>query len=153
MHPPPLDEQGAVKPHDCAEIHDAHILIRRIDPSQHVVDDENRQCMRISSKAIQPSSVPNGGMSVDLHQRLVDADVDPAGFVTTPKHVGSLQFEVSAARNTDLLVGCEPLADNPYHGEVWGAERPNRFSKSQQKAILSACSWLVPIDNVQIVPA
>jgi hypothetical protein len=92
-------------------------------------------------------------MSIDLHHKLKTAEIDPAEYVTSPKYVGSIQFAAAVPRANALLVGCEPLPDNPYHGEVWGAEKPNRFSKGQQKAILSASTWLVEIAGVEIVAA
>jgi hypothetical protein len=89
-------------------------------------------------------------MSVDLKQLMDEASVDAKIFVTTPKHIGSVYFKANAARAADLLVGYDPLHDNAYHGEVWGKNRPNRFSKSQSQALLSACSWFVKIPGVEI---
>jgi hypothetical protein len=90
------------------------------------------------------------GMSVDLKQLMDEAAIDPQVFVTTPKHIGSVCFKASAARNSNLLVGYDPLNDNPYHGEIWGRNRPNRFSGSQSKDLLIACSWFVKIPDVEI---
>lgn len=92
-------------------------------------------------------------MSVDLCHQIVEANQDPATYVTSPKYVGSIQFEVGVARAVQLRVGCEPIPDNPYHGEVWGAHKPNKFTKSQQRAILSAATWLVALPEVEIVAA
>jgi hypothetical protein len=150
LKPPPRDATGTTEPHDHSEIEAEGLLIRRIDPIQHVVPDENRNCRRISTKAFQPSSEPKGGMSVDLKQLMDEAAVDARNFVTTPKHIGSVYFKASAARTADLLVGYDPLNDNAYHGEVWGKNRPNRFSKTQSQALLNACSWFVEIPDVEI---
>ncbi len=147
---PPRDENGAIKPHNHNEIVPEGLLIRRIDPAQHLVHDENRNCTRISTKAFQPSSELNGGMSVDLNQLMQAASIDAAKFVTTPKHVGSVSFTAGAARSEKLLVGYDPLEDNRYHGEVWGDTKPNKFSKAQSKALISACTWFVKIPNVEI---
>lgn len=153
MHKPPVDENGLVEPHNCEKINNDHLLIRRIVPSEHVVDDENRNCRRLSTKAIQPSSTVKGGMSIDLHYELTAAKLNPANYVTSPKYVGSIQFSANIPRSNNLFVGCDPIPGNPYHGEVWGSKRPNRFSKSQQKAILNAATWLVEIKGVKIIAA
>jgi hypothetical protein len=34
------------------------------------------------------------------------------------------------------MVGFDPLPENPYHGEVWGA-----FSKAKQKRLPELCQW------------
>lgn len=150
MQQPPRDENGTTEPHDSKEIVDGGLLIRRIDPRQHLVLDENRNCRRISTKTFQPSSEPKGGMSVDLKQLMDEAEVDATVFVTTPKHIGSVCFTASAARACELLVGYDPLNNNDFHGEVWGKNRPNRFTGSQSKALLAACSWFVKIPDAEI---
>jgi hypothetical protein len=138
LTPPPLNEDGSVKPHDHAEILQGDLLIRRIDPQQHIVPDENRNCRRLSSKAFQPSSGEGGGMSVDIERLISDAGLVPSEFVT------------SVPRADGLLVGYDPLPDNPYHAEVWGGDRPNRFSNGQRKAIAKSAQWFVQIDGVEI---
>ncbi|MGH0263279.1 hypothetical protein NKY45_17595 [Sinorhizobium meliloti] len=147
---PSRDAAGKVEPHDHPEIADEDTLIRRIDPSQHVVHDENRNCMRLSSKAFQPSSEEGGGMSVDIEKLMIGDEVEPAAYVTNPKYLGSIRFPAGAARAEKLRVGYDPLPENPYHGEVWGETRPNRFSRTQQKAICGASNWLVQITDVEI---
>lgn len=90
-------------------------------------------------------------MSVDI-EKLIRADtLDPATYVTSPKYIGSIRFSAGAIRAVNLRVGYDPLPDNPYHGEVWGESKPNRFSRTQQKAICAASNWLVPIPNVEIL--
>jgi hypothetical protein len=151
LTPPPLNEDGSVKPHDHAEILQGDLLIRRIDPQQHIVPDENRNCRRLSSKAFQPSSGEGGGMSVDIERLISDAGLVPSEFVTSsPKHAGAVAFPASVPRADGLLVGYDPLPDNPYHAEVWGGDRPNRFSNGQRKAIAKSAQWFVQIDGVEI---
>lgn len=147
-----------VVPHDDPSISMDETLIRRINPAQHIVSDDNRGCRRVSSKAVSPSSEPNGGMSVDVLGLMVAANVDAGQYVTTPTFIGSIAFNVRAVRAVGLWVGYDPIIgnpgmpDNPYHGEVWGNDRPNRFSKAQKHALLVAAKWFVKIDGVEILP-
>ncbi|MGK9042774.1 hypothetical protein KXS05_20605 [Rhizobium sp. SA279] len=150
MKQPPRDDANKVVPHDHEEIDNDDFLIRRIDPRQHIVQDDNLNCRRLSSKAFQPSSEDGGGMSVDIEKLILADGIDPATYVTSPKYVGSIRFSAEAARSASLLVGYDPLSDNPYHGEVWGENKPNRFSRTQQRAICTASNWLVQIPNVEI---
>lgn len=89
-------------------------------------------------------------MSVDIEELILAVGGNPATHVTTPKYIGSVRFPVSAARSAELLVGYDPLPDNQCHGEVWGTLRPNRFSKTQQRALLAASTWLVKIPDAEI---
>lgn len=91
-------------------------------------------------------------MSIDLPELILEAGLNPTDYVTTARFVGSVQFNASVAREANLLVGYDPREDNPYHGEVWGAARPNRFSRSQQRALMANSIWLVPIANVELIP-
>jgi hypothetical protein len=148
---PPRDANGRVIPHDDPAILNDDLLIRRINPN-HVVDDANLGRKRISTKAIQPSSEPNGGMSVDHERSIRESGNDPAAFVTVPPYTGSIAFAANAARTAKLRVGPDPiLPPNPYHCEVWGPDpRPNQFTRSQQKALLRAAAWFVAIPGVSI---
>lgn len=139
-----------MEPYDEPEIEAAETLIRRIDRTQHVVRDENFNCERISTKAFSPSSEPNGGMSVDIKRLIEQAGLDAREYVTTPKYIGSVAFSAGAARDENLLVGYDPSPDNPYHGEVWGENRPNRFTRAQKNALLAASVWFVEIPGVEI---
>jgi hypothetical protein len=65
LKPPPRDEVGVVIPHDHDEISSDDQIIRRIS-EQFLVKDEKTGGRRISSMAFNPSTGPNGGMSVDL---------------------------------------------------------------------------------------
>lgn len=151
---PPRDANGLVVPHDHVEVLNEDVLIRRINPDHHIVPD-GKGGRRISTKVIQQSSTPSWGMSVD-HARSIDEDgIDIAQFVTTPIYVGSIAFTVAVVRGLGLQVGYDPIAapnSNPYHCEVWGAAAdPSRsFSKGQQRAILGASTWFVPINDVAI---
>jgi hypothetical protein len=139
-----------VVPYDDPNIGNEEVLIRQINFEQHVVPDENTSGQRISSKAYSPSSEPNGGMSVDILGLMESDGIDSKEFVTTPVFTGSVAFKANVARDLDLLVGSEPIKDNPYHGEVWGARRPNRFSPNQKRRLQAASEWFVEIPGVAI---
>jgi len=140
-----------MEPYDENEISAGDVIIRRINPRQHVVWDENRSCSRISSKAFSPSSGPNDGMSVDIEQLMLSDGVDPRQYVTTPVFTGSVAFSAGSARALGLLVGYDPLPTNPYYGEVWGGSRPNRLSQRQKKGLAEASRWYVELDGVDIL--
>ncbi len=140
----------SAEPYDEDDISPDQTIIRRINPVQHIIRDDNRDCSRVSSKAFSPSSGPNGGMSVDVEARIIADDLDPHEYVTTPVFTGSVSFLASAARALNLWIGYDPIPDNPYHGEVWGNPRPNRFSGGQKKGLQNACEWYVPLEGVEI---
>lgn len=151
MQLPNRDAEGLVEPHDHHEILNEWLIIRRICPQHHIVPDENRNCQRISSKAFKPSSGLKEGMSIDLKSLIELASVNVTDFVTTPIFTGSVEFLADIARGANLQVGYDPLEDNPYHGEVWGPNKPNRFSNAQTRAMHSGAQWLVPILDVEII--
>ena len=93
---------------------------------------------------------PPEGTGVEAVLRLSDG-VDPRQYVTTPVFTGSVAFSAGAARALGLLVGYDPVPTNPYHGEVWGGSRPNRFSQRQKKGLAEASRWYVELDGVDIV--
>ena len=151
MRPPDQNDNGDVIPHDHEEISNDDVLVRRVNPAQHVVQDNNKGCKRLSSKLFQPSSIENGGMSVDIKSLIEATGARPDEYVTTPIFHGAVEFSVSVARNNNLLVGYDPLPDNQCHGEVWGNNRPNRFSGGQTKALQRNCSWLVKLEGVDLM--
>lgn len=137
-------------PYDEALINADDLIIRRIDPVQHIILDQNRNCRRISSKAYKPSSGPDAGMSVDIEALIVAAGVVPQAFVTTPKFTGSVSFAASAIRALGLWVGYEPIPGNPHHGEVWGNPQANKFTSAQNRALTAGAQWYVQIPNVEL---
>jgi hypothetical protein len=62
LEPPPRDASNKVVPHDHIGIGPHDGVIRRISEKQIVTDKDGRK--RLSSKAFQPSSSIDGGMSV-----------------------------------------------------------------------------------------
>lgn len=150
MQLPTYDVNGVVEPHDHEEIDSDWLLVRRICPANHVVFDENRNCDRISTKAYKPSSGDKSGMSIDLKCLIERANLSVADYVTTPVFTGSVEFEVSTVRSKSMIVGFDPLPENPYHGEVWGSQKPNHFTRSQVRAIQSSARWLVRLPDVEL---
>jgi hypothetical protein len=140
----------AVVPYDEIGISADDVIIRRINPSEHVIPDQNRNCLRISSKAYSPSSGQNGGMSVDVEALIASAGHNPQTYVTTPVFTGSVTFNALQIRTLGLWIGYDPLATNPYHGEVWGAVRHNRFTKTQKSGLANAAQWYVQLPNVEL---
>jgi hypothetical protein len=49
-------------------------------------------------------------------------------------------------RAENFMVGYDPIAENPHHGEVWG-----QFSKGRKRKLISMSCWFVPIDGVALV--
>jgi hypothetical protein len=58
--------------------------------------------------------------------------------------MGSVYFTAGVLRENRLLVGFDPLPNNPYHGEIWGITRP------QKKKLPHLCHWFVQIENVEL---
>lgn len=147
----------SVEPYDEPDIKNEDVIIRRVNPHHHVVYDDNIGGYRTSSKLFSPSSVHNGGMSVDI-QKLIEAGGENVEeYVTTPVYTGSVTFDASAAREVNLRIGYDPIEDapntedNPYHGEVWGnVDKPSRFTNAQKKALAKASKWLVALKDVAL---
>lgn len=146
LSPPPRDEHGKVMPHDHQDIGSADGIIRRISDQWIVTESDGRK--RLSSVAFNPSSGPNGGMSVDLQAQIEEAGLNCREYVTTtsPESIGAIRFEAGALRGAGLQVGFDPLLSNPHHGEVWG-----NFSKPMKGCILPGLAvWFVEIEGVAI---
>lgn len=140
----------SVDPYDEERILAADTIIRKIS-SQYIVPNDNTGGKRLSSMAFQPSSDPNGGMSIDLETNIVAAGLDPKEFIHSPDFVGAVAMKAGDVRNLNLRIGYDPLPENPHHGEVWGNNRPNRFSDSQKKGLRRAARWYTDVDGVEIL--
>lgn len=141
----PPRENGLVVPHNHPEITAEDRIIRRISEEHFVPDQKLNGNKRLSRMAFQASSHGNRGMSVDVERSITAAGLDAREFVTNPKFMCSVWFEAGFLRSQCLLVGYDPLPDNPHHGEVWG-----RFSKGLQTKLLKAAEWFVPNNNVTL---
>jgi hypothetical protein len=140
----------AAEPYDEPEIENNDVIIRRVNPAQHVVPDETTGKLRTSSKLFSPSSGPKGGMSVDLLRLMEAGGINAREFVTTPVFTGSVCFSADAARTAGLRVGYDPVEGNPYHGEVWGSERQSSFTRPQKRLLAAASTWFVELPGVEI---
>ncbi len=146
----------SVDPYDEPAIGAFDVIVRRINPDQHVIWDANRKVRRVSSKAYTKSSGLAEGMSVDIEALIAAAGIDPKVFVTTPVYTGSVAFSAQSIRNLNLWIGYDPVRDNPYqddnpyHGQVWPTEPKRQFSESQKSGLANAATWYVEIPGVEI---
>ena len=137
-----------MEPFDDPDLLDDDLLIRRIDPENHLTTCHDTNSKKISTKAFCASSGLNGGMSVDIPKHMQAESVDPYEYVTTPKYVGSVVFSAGSARGVELVAAHDPIEDNPYHGQVWRQGSSTRFTTRQKRCLLEASSWFVPIPDV-----
>lgn len=143
-------------PYDEPNIGNDDIIIRRINPNQHVIWDSNRQQNRISSKAYSKSSGLKEGLSVDIEALIVADNLVPQEYVQTPIFTGAVAFSASAIRELNLWVGYDPVKndpsapDNPYHGQVWLPEQRKQFSEKQKSGLAQAATWYVVIPGVAV---
>lgn len=147
----------AVDPYDETRIENGDTVIRRVS-ERHIITDNNsaEPRRRLSSAAFQKSKGPRAGMSVDLEKLMEDDGLDPRDFVITPVFTGAVSFSAGSARDLDLMVGYEPVKDdpnqpdNPYHGEVWRKDEARNFRNSQSKGLQRSAEWYVPLEGVDI---
>ena len=146
---PPRNDAEITLPLDHDEVVTGATLIRRISEEQTVVVDGRK---RISSIAYRGSSDPGGSMSIDIEPFIVSDAIDPREWVTSPRWIGSVQFECRFIRALNLKVGYDPipppsnLPANPYHGGVWG-----NFSKPVQRQMQQSAAWFVEIADVDLI--
>jgi hypothetical protein len=136
-------------PYDEQNILANDTVIRRVS-LQYVVPNENTGGQRLSSMLFQPSSGLNGGMSVDIEAKIVEAGLVPRDYVTNPTFMGSVSMKANSIRSLDLIVGYDPIPENAFHGEVWGSNVPNRFTGAQKKGLRAESEWYVEIPGVEI---
>lgn len=151
LSPPPLDNDGNVIPHNHDEILNADGVLRKVT-EYHLVPD-GRGGRRISSALLKVSS-PNQGVSVDLERLILEDQQDPHLHIMLPPPaaIGAVKFTALDFRQEDLMVGFDPIYDdpvraNPYHGQVWG-----NFTQSKIKRLLKLAQWYVVIPDVTITP-
>lgn len=147
----------AVQPYDEAEIDDEDTIIRRV-PALQIVWTENGgpRRGRISSALYAKSTGPHQGMSVDIEALMIADEVNPADYVTSEEFPGAVAFSAAEIRALDLIVGYDPIKDdpdapdNPYHGEVWRKTEARRFTGAQKKGLREAARWYVEIEDVDL---
>ncbi len=143
---PRRDQDGKVVPHDDAAIEPESILIRYIDPENHLVPDENIGGRRVGSNAFHATSKdPDYGMSVDIGQLLVEANRELGSRVKPG--FGAVGLRVGDVRTVAALkVGSDPLPENEFHGQVWGVK--NKVSKRLSRL----ATWVVSLPGVGLPP-
>lgn len=92
--------------------------------------------------AFKPSTGEREGMSVGLQKLIEEAGLDPKAYILSPPWIGAVRFTAGGLRAEGLLVGYDPDADNPYHGQVWGT-----FSKQTQKRLAALAAEFVTIQE------
>ena len=143
LTPPPRDADGNVVPHDHAGIGNQDGVIRRIS-DYHLAPGPNGTRL-VSSMALEPSSEPKGGVSIDIERSILEAGLDVKQHVTSPQFLGSVRFLVGDLRSETLMVGYDPLPDNDHHGEIWGD-----LPKSKKRRLMKKARWFVKIANVTL---
>jgi hypothetical protein len=144
LNPPPRDASGQVTPHDDASILGSSALIRHINPSVHVVPDDNTGGRRLSSAAFSATNLdPQYGMSTDIGQMLSERGLAEDAMV--PTGMGAVRLRVDAVRALDLSVGSDPEPGNWAHGQVWGVKDSKR--RKLHKVVED---WVVPLVGVAL---
>lgn len=138
------------KPYDEPDINGNDIIIRRINPVYHTVYDENIGANRISTVAYSPSSGVDGGMSIDVEKLIEGAGLNAVEYVTNPTYTCSVYFTAQDIRALGLRVGYEPLPDNFAHGEVWGSNGVNGFTRAQKKNLARGARWYHRVDGIEL---
>ena len=126
--PPARDSAGRTLPYDDPRIEDNDAVLRFIDPQYHWVNDPNQDRWRVSSGLFCESSIPNGGMSVEVERLILSA-----GFTLEDRlphdRCGIARLVVGDLRDLHLAVGSDPLSENPYHAQVWGIRNSRRIRR------------------------
>lgn len=150
---PPKDQNGHTIPHDHQEVSGSERFIRRIS-EQFLVRARDGNGKRLSSATLTPSSPeedPYCGLSGDLEALIIADNLDPRVYVTT-NNIGAISLAVEDFRNSELLVGYDPLDENKYHGAVWpNEERSAKLTEGKRKKLMRQASWYVSIPGVRIV--
>lgn len=138
---PPFDDQNIL---------DDDNLIRRINLDQHTTTDQDTGRKRISTKAFSNSSLERGGgMSVDVENQIIALGLEPKKYVTDPPFLASVYMKAKLVRDNGLIVGSTPTKENPCHADVW-SPGPSKFTRGQQKKLLSGCDWYYKPDALDV---
>jgi hypothetical protein len=111
-------------------------LYRRI-PTIHVVPDENRGCVRVSSAAFSGEE-----MSIVLDDTLLASGRNPEGLVDGFADVFLAILRPALARANGQGVVRSPQAIEPAHGDVIGPK-----SKAVRRLFACEATWSVPPPN------
>jgi len=145
----PIDGDGEFLPHNHPSLVGGHRIIRRIS-DDYIVVDSNTGGKRISS-ALFKNDPRQGYLSIDSETCILDRQVEPPAWVTSPTWRGALVLTVIEFRGCDVAVatdaewqiGIAPLDENPCHGAVWG-----KITKGQSNEIQRRSAWLVEMQGV-----
>ena len=145
----PTSESGEILPHDHPAMVPGRQVIRRVS-EDHVVNDDNRGCRRLSSTLFK-NDPKNGYLSIDFENCITELGVEPRVYVTSPRWFGALildigQFRIIEAspKREKLQIGMVPLAENVCHAAVWGKITPGEAKTLQRNS-----NWLVEIPDVE----
>jgi len=119
-------------------------IVHRVSAEWVIEDKEGVK--RLTSVAFRSSTRGKyPGYSVDLVTWAAAAGVNPKALVTNPDRTASIVFSAAGLRAAGFTVGWEPVVENEYHGEVWGAA-----SRPGERALRDLAGWYVPLPGVLI---
>jgi hypothetical protein len=120
-----------------APVLDDVALYRRINPTVHLVWDDNLNCRRISTGLFRDPDLSVGlGDVLEAHQRAPETLLDsyPDQYLVA--------FPVSAVTEVHLTVVRDPVPDEPAHARV-----PGKKTQRITRALSRACKWIVKPDD------
>ena len=133
---PPLDEQGAVKPHDHPQIADQDIMVRYLVEAWIVNNGEQERLSSISFKPPSKEKDPYRGVSIG-HKKTVLCCYGSLKDWLPDHAVGLACIAASTLRlEENGKVGWTPREDDESHCSAWGLQ-----SKASQKRIAKAATW------------
>jgi hypothetical protein len=122
-------------PEDDLTIEPETSLYHRVpDNEDHIVDDQNRGCRRLSSAAF----IGKYEMSVVLGDRLAELDREPADALGDYPGQFLARFSAVMVRELDQIVVRSPLDIEPAHGDVIGKK-----TRSVARALARQACWIV----------
>jgi hypothetical protein len=148
MSEPPRDNEGIVTPHDDPEtIPDDGLLVRFIHLTHFLQNKDGVD--QLSSAAFSETNKQNDkyqSMSVDILSRFEEYQIDPKSRLR-PNQAGAVLLSAGRLRKLGLIVGPDPLEENPCHAGVWGiADKPKSIRRKIKKC---CCTWLIQPRNAK----
>jgi hypothetical protein len=115
---PEKDEDGAVVPHDHAQILNEDIILKRVS-QQHLVEVGDG-LYRVSTAIFSQSSDKYRGSSINILKVIENLGEEVEAYCRRRgETVGAIALTAGAIRDEEGLVGFEPLEDDLAHGEIW----------------------------------
>ncbi|CAN5227793.1 hypothetical protein BH10PLA2_BH10PLA2_38650 [soil metagenome] len=148
---PPPSKNGQAVPHDHPELLNPDLIVRRIS-LQWVVDKTGGK--RLSSEAFE-CSTDGSGVSLDIAKLIEEKGANVATYVSSPVHVGAIQWTAGQVRGHTNIVGYDPLPENDCHGAAWPVPYPTtsaqrKAAKRAAKSLIAEATWCVPIPGVDV---